>query len=239
MSAWQASVLTLFPELFPGPLGLSLAGKARQNGIWSLETVDIRDFASDKHRTVDDAPFGGGPGLVMRPDVLARAIDAAAGRGASGRPAIYLTPRGARFDQARARALAKGPGVLLICGRFEGIDQRVIEARGVEELSLGDFVLAGGEIAAMAVLDAAVRLLPGVVGDPATLTEESFADGPWRLLLEYPQYTRPAEFEGRAVPEVLISGHHEKIKAWRLTEAETLTEARRADLWSAYSAEKK
>jgi len=236
---WRATVLTLFPEMFPGPLGLSLAGKAQKDGIWALEALDIRDFARDKHRTVDDAPFGGGPGLVMRPDVLARAIDAATGRDASPRPAIYLTPRGRRFDQARARALAEGPGVVLICGRFEGVDQRAIEARGVEEMSLGDFVLAGGEIAAMAVLDATLRLLPGVVGDPATLKEESFADGPWRWLLEYPQYTRPAEFEGRGVPEVLTSGYHEKIKAWRLAEAESLTKARRADLWSAYLAEKK
>jgi len=232
MSVWRASVLTLFPTMFPGPLGHSLAGKALETGLWALESVDIRDFARDKHRTVDDTPFGGGPGLVMRPDVLARAIDAATGGGASQRPAIYLSPRGARFDQARARALAEGPGVVLICGRFEGVDQRVIEARGVEELSLGDFVLAGGEIAAMAVLDATVRLLPGVVGDPATLVEESFADGPWRGLLEYPQYTRPAEFEGRGVPEVLISGDHAKIKAWRRAEAEALTKARRPDLGS-------
>jgi tRNA (guanine37-N1)-methyltransferase len=228
---WTATVLTLFPEMFPGPLGLSLAGKALAEGRWALETVDIRRFARDKHATVDDAPFGGGPGMVMRPDVVDAAL---ASLPDDGRPAIFLTPRGRLVDQARIKALAEGPGVALLCGRYEGIDARVIEARGLEELSLGDFVLSGGEIAALAVIDAAVRLLPGVVGDAASLDEESFAHG----LLEYPHYTRPQEWAGRAVPEVLASGHHEKIRAWRLAEAEELTRRRRPDLWARYAAQK-
>ena len=224
---WKATVLTLFPEMFPGPLGLTLAGKALAQGHWALEAVDIRDFARDKHATVDDAPFGGGPGMVMRPDVVDAAL---ASLPDDGRPTVFLTPRGKLLDQARVRALAEGPGVALLCGRYEGIDARVIEARGLEEVSLGDFVLSGGEIAAMTVLDACVRLLPGVVGDAASLDEESFAAG----LLEYPHYTRPQSWGGRAVPEVLTSGHHEKIRAWRLAEAERTTRERRPDLWARY-----
>jgi len=228
---WTATVLTLFPEMFPGTLGVSLAGKALAAGHWALETVDIRRFARDKHATVDDAPFGGGPGMVMRPDVVDAAL---ASLPADERPAIFLTPRGRLVDQARIKKLAEGPGVAFLCGRYEGIDARVIEARGLEELSLGDFVLSGGEIAALAVIDAAVRLLPGVVGDAASLDEESFAQG----LLEYPHYTRPQDWGGRAVPEVLASGHHEKIKAWRLAQAEELTRQRRPDLWARYAAQR-
>ncbi len=221
--AWTVTVLTLFPEMFPGPLGCSLAGKALGERLWRLETVDIRGFARDKHRTVDDAPFGGGPGMVMRPDVLDRAIAEAAGPG----PVVYLSPRGRLIDQARVKALAAGPGATLLCGRYEGVDERVIEAHGVEELSLGDFVLSGGEPAAIALIDACVRLLPGVVGDQATLAEESFEDG----LLEYPHYTRPQSWEGRAVPEVLLSGHHDKIRQWRQEQRERATRERRPDLW--------
>jgi tRNA (guanine37-N1)-methyltransferase len=220
---WLATVLTLFPEMFPGPLGCSLAGKALGDGLWRLETVDIRGFARDKHRTVDDAPFGGGPGMVMRPDVLDRAIAEGAGPG----PVVYLSPRGRLIDQARVKALAAGPGTTLLCGRYEGVDERVIEARGVEELSLGDFVLSGGEPAAIALIDACVRLLPGVVGDETTLAEESFEDG----LLEYPHYTRPQDWEGRAVPEVLLSGHHDKIRQWRQEQRERVTRERRPDMW--------
>jgi tRNA (guanine37-N1)-methyltransferase len=215
--------MTLFPEMFPGPLGCSLAGKALAEGLWRLETVDIRGFARDKHRSVDDAPFGGGPGMVMRPDVLDRVI----GEGAGPGPVVYLSPRGRLVDQARIKALAGGPGVSLLCGRYEGVDERVIEARGVEELSLGDFVLSGGEPAAIALVDACVRLLPGVVGDRATLAEESFEDG----LLEYPHYTRPQTWEGRAVPEVLLSGHHDRIRQWRQEQRERATRERRPDLW--------
>ncbi|HEY3918303.1 MAG TPA: tRNA (guanosine(37)-N1)-methyltransferase TrmD [Stellaceae bacterium] len=225
---WTATVLTIFPEMFPGPLAHSLAGKALADNIWRLDTVDIRDFAQDRHRTVDDAPFGGGPGMVMRPDVLDRALAATAATG----PTICLSPRGPRLDQTRVAALAAGPGVRLLCGRFEGIDQRVIDAHRIEELSLGDFVLSGGEPAAVALLDACIRLLPGVVGDAATLEEESFQHG----LLEYPHYTRPQEWQGRAVPEVLLSGHHENIRRWRMTEAERVTRERRPDLWQRYLA---
>lgn len=229
MSApWTATVLTIFPEMFPGPLGHSLAGKALAEGIWQLDTVDIRDFAQDKHRSVDDSPFGGGPGMVMRPDVIDAAI---AGTEAPG-PILYLSPRGYRLDQARVTALAAGPGVRLLCGRFEGIDQRVIDAHAIEELSLGDFVLSGGEPAAIALIDACVRLLPGVVGDAATLDEESFQNG----LLEYPHYTRPAEWRGLAVPEVLLSGHHDKIRRWRVAQAEEATRERRPDLWERHLA---
>ncbi|MGH7084698.1 MAG: tRNA (guanosine(37)-N1)-methyltransferase TrmD [Acetobacteraceae bacterium] len=225
---WQATVLTIFPEMLPGPLAHSLAGKARVAGLWCLETVDIRAFARDKHRSVDDAPFGGGAGMVMRPDVLEAAIAGAGGIG----PLILLSPRGARLDQERVKALAAGPGVRLVCGRFEGVDQRVIEARGVEELSLGDFVLSGGEPAAIALLDACVRLLPGVAGQAESVIEESFAEG----LLEYPHYTRPSAWQGRAVPAVLVSGDHARIRAWRRTEAERLTRERRPDLWRRYVA---
>ena len=212
---WVATVLTLFPEMFPWPLGCSLAGSALAEGVWRLETVDIRGFARDKHRSVDDAPFGGGPGMVMRPDVLDRAIAEAAGPG----PVVYLSPRGRRLEQARVKDLAAGPGVTLLCGRYEGVDERVIEARSIEELSLGDFVLSGGEPAALALIDACVRLLPGVVGEPATLAEESFEDG----LLEYPHYTRPQEWAGRAVPEVLLSGDHARIRRWRQEQRERAT----------------
>jgi tRNA (guanine37-N1)-methyltransferase len=228
MTPWTATVLTLFPAMFPGPLGQSLAGKALADGVWRLETVDIRDFARDKHRSVDDAPFGGGPGMVMRPDIVDAAI---AGTAAPG-PVLCLSPRGRPFDQARARELAAGPGVRLLCGRFEGIDVRVIEARAIEEVSLGDFVLSGGEPAAIALIDACVRLLPGVVGDAAGLAEESFVEG----LLEYPHYTRPQDWQGRTVPDVLLSGHHERIRQWRLAEAEKATRERRPDLWERYLA---
>ena len=220
-------VLTIFPAMFPGPLGHSLAGRALAEGIWCLETVDIRDFARDKHRSVDDTPFGGGAGMVMRPDVVGDALAAVA---RSGTPLIYLSPRGRLLDQARVRALASGPGMNLLCGRFEGVDERVLEAYEVEELSLGDFVLSGGEPASIALIDACVRLLPGVVGQSESLAEESFAGG----LLEYPQYTRPREWRGRGVPEALLSGHHERIREWRMAAAERATRERRPDLWRRY-----
>jgi tRNA (guanine37-N1)-methyltransferase len=226
-NSWSATVLTLFPAMFPGPLGHSLPGKALSNGLWSLDVRDIRDFGLGKHRTVDDTPAGGGPGMVMRADVACAAMDAV-DRG--GRPLIYLSPRGLPLTQARVRALAAGPGAILLCGRFEGLDQRAIEARQVEEVSLGDFVLAGGEIAAMALVEAAVRLLPGVLGDHASTGEESFAAG----LLEYPHYTRPQTFEGRAIPDVLSQGNHSEISKWRQAEAEKLTRLRRPDLWTLY-----
>jgi len=231
---WTARILTLFPEMFPGPLGFSLAGKALEKGLWRLETVDIRAFARDKHRTVDDAPFGGGPGMVMRADILADAIDATRAGAEPEAALIYLSPRGRPLDQDRVQRLAAGPGAVVVCGRFEGVDERVIEARGVEEVSLGDFVLSGGEPAAIALIDACVRLLPGVVGDPATLDVESFAGG----LLEHPHYTRPQVWEGREVPEALLSGHHERIRIWRLARSEELTKARRRDLWERYRAER-
>jgi len=220
---WRASVLTIFPEMFPGPLAQSLAGKAMTSGIWSLETVDIRAHATDKHRTVDDTPAGGGPGMVMKADVLARAIDAAG----EGRPRLLMSPRGTPLTQGRIAQLASGPGAIIVCGRFEGVDERVIEGRNLEEVSLGDFVLSGGEIAALALLDACVRLLPGVMGKEVSGAEESFAEG----LLEYPHYTRPQLWEGRAIPEVLVSGDHAKVAAWRRAEAEMLTRQRRPDLW--------
>jgi tRNA (guanine37-N1)-methyltransferase len=224
---WRASALTIFPEMFPGPLGLSLAGKALASGAWSLDVVDIRSFATDKHRTVDDTPAGGGPGMVMKADVLGRAIDATA---TDTRPRLLMSPRGTPLTQARIETLTGDAGVVLVCGRFEGIDERVIAARGLEEVSVGDYVLSGGEIAAMALLDACVRLLPGVMGAAASGTEESFADG----LLEYPHYTRPQVWEGRPIPEILTSGDHAKIAAWRRAEAERLTKARRPDLWAAF-----
>lgn len=226
---WRASVLTIFPDMFPGPLGMSLAGKALASGVWSLEAVDIRSFATDRHRSVDDTPAGGGPGMVMRADVLARAIDASA---SDSRPRLLMSPRGIPLTQARVAALSRGEGAVLVCGRFEGVDERVIAARGLEEVSVGDYVLSGGEIAAMALIDACVRLLPGVMGHEASGTEESFSDG----LLEYPQYTRPQLFEGQPIPETLISGDHARVAAWRRTEAERLTEARRPDLWAAWQA---
>jgi tRNA (guanine37-N1)-methyltransferase len=221
---WRATVLTIFPEMFPGPLGVSLAGKALQKGLWALETSDIRSHATDKHRTVDDTPAGGGPGMVMKADVLARAIDAAG----ADRPRLMMSPRGAQLTQRRVMELAAGPGAIILCGRFEGVDERVIAARGLEEVSIGDFVLSGGETAALTLLDACVRLLPGVMGAQASGTEESFADG----LLEYPQYTRPQVFEGLPIPEVLLSGDHGKIAAWRRAQAERLTRERRPDLWA-------
>lgn len=223
---WRAQALTLFPEMFPGALGASLAGKALAAGLWSLDTLDIRDFARDKHRTVDDAPFGGGAGMVMRADVIDAAIDAAADIG----PLIYLTPRGAPFTQARAQKLADGPGVTLLCGRYEGVDQRVLDARGVEEISIGDFVLSGGEAAALTVLDVCVRLLPGVMGGAASLDEESFENG----LLEYPLYTRPRVWRDMEPPDILLSGDHGRIAAWRKAQSEAATQQKRPDLWAAY-----
>ncbi len=229
---WTARVLTLFPEMFPGPLGLSLAGKALERGIWALDVLDIRDFARDKHRAVDDAPFGGGAGMVMRPDVLDAALVAANARAApeTGVPVVYLSPRGRLLDRALARELAQGPGAILLCGRYEGVDERVLEAHGIAELSIGDYVLSGGEPAALVLIDAVVRLLPGVMGNEASPAEESFERG----LLEYPHYTRPAEWQGRKVPEVLVSGHHEKVRKWRQAQAERITEQRRPDLWARY-----
>ncbi len=280
---WRASVITLFPELFPGPLGASLAGKAHGKGLWALDAVDLRGYATDKHRTVDDTPAGGGPGMVMKADVLARAIDAVTGeshpafpspeRGGSDRdqrsgegsqpgprpppgeqqladlpllgggfsappagsglrPRLLMSARGAPFTQARAAQLAAGPGLVIVCGRFEGVDERAIEARGLEEVSIGDYVLSGGELAAMVLIDACVRLIPGVMGKEASAAEESFA----QHLLEYPHYTKPQSWEGRAIPEVLVSGDHAKVAAWRRAEAERLTRARRPDLWAAYLA---
>jgi tRNA (guanine37-N1)-methyltransferase len=228
---WRASVLTIFPDMFPGPLGLSLAGKALAAGLWGLDTIDIRTHATDKHRSVDDTPAGGGPGMVMKPDVLARAVDAVAAD-ADTRPRLLMSPRGQPLTQQRVEALARGPGCIVLCGRFEGVDERVIEGRALEDISVGDYVLSGGEIAAFALLDACIRLLPGVMGQEASAAEESFAQG----LLEYPQYTRPAVWEGRAIPEVLTSGDHGKVAAWRRQEAERLTRERRPDLWAAYSA---
>ena len=226
-NSWSATVLTLFPEMFPGPLGVSLLGKALANGFWRLDVRDIRDHGLGKHRAVDDTPAGGGPGMVMRADVAAAAIDAVERRGS---PLIYLSPRGVPLTQARVRDLVAGPGAVLLCGRFEGLDQRVIEARRIEEISLGDFVLAGGEIAAMALIEAAVRLIPGVLGDHASTEEESFAAG----LLEYPHYTRPQSFEERTIPDVLTQGNHKEISRWRRDQAEALTKARRPDLWTLY-----
>ncbi len=228
---WRATVLTIFPEMFPGPLGCSLAGRALEDGIWSLETVDIRGFARDKHGSVDDAPFGGGPGMVMRPDIVADALEA---KTESEGAVIYMSPRGRALDQARVREIASDPSVTLLCGRFEGIDARVTDEFEIDEVSLGDFVLSGGEPAAIALIDACVRLLPGVVGQDDSLAEESFERG----LLEYPQYTRPQSWRDRAVPEILLSGHHEKVKAWRQDQAEKITRERRPDLWQRYVAER-
>lgn len=230
--SWRATVLTLFPDMFPGPLGQSLAGRALEAGRWSLEARDIRAHATDRHRSVDDTPFGGGAGMVMRPDVVDAAIGAVLdGDGGDGaRSLVFLTPRGRPFAQADARRWAAGPGLVLLCGRYEGIDQRVVEARGAEEVGIGDYVLSGGELAAMVVLDACVRLLPGVMGAAESAEEESFSAG----LLEYPHYTRPAEWRGRRVPDVLLSGNHAAIAAWRRAEAERITAARRPDLWAAH-----
>jgi tRNA (guanine37-N1)-methyltransferase len=231
---WRATVLTLFPEMFPGPLSVSLAGKALASGLWALEARDIRDAATDRHRSVDDTPAGGGPGMVLRADVLAAAIDAAdiaedrLKDHPKDRPRLLMSPRGRPLTQSRVAELAAGPGPLIVCGRFEGVDQRAIEARSLEEVSVGDYVLSGGEIAALALIDACVRLLPGVMGKLASGADESFSDG----LLEYPQYTRPQEFEGRPIPEILVSGDHARVAAWRRAEAEALTRARRPDLWA-------
>ncbi|HSM96735.1 MAG TPA: tRNA (guanosine(37)-N1)-methyltransferase TrmD [Rhizomicrobium sp.] len=230
---WRATVLTLFPEMFPGVLGHSLLGKALQKNIWSLDARDIREHGLGRHRTVDDTPSGGGPGMVMRADVACAAIDAARACN-PGAPAIYLSPRGAPLTQARVRELANGPGAILLCGRFEGLDQRAIEARSLEEISLGDFVLAGGEIAATALIEASVRLIPGVLGAEASPEDESFSHG----LLEYPQYTRPQSFEGREIPEVLTNGNHKEIAKWRQGEAERLTRVRRPDLWTLFEKKK-
>lgn len=231
--SFRASVLTLYPEMFPGPLGLSLAGRALEAGAWSLEAVQIRDFASDRHRTVDDTPAGGGVGMVMRADILARAIDHASPVG-DERPKLLMSPRGRPLTQRRVRELAAGPGAVIVCGRFEGVDQRVIDRRRLEEVSVGDYVLSGGEPAALVLLDAVVRLLPGVMGNEASGEEESFESG----LLEHPHYTRPQDFEGAGIPDILLSGNHGKIAKWRRAAAEKLTAARRPDLWAAYRGDK-
>lgn len=230
---WQATVLTLFPDAFPGVLGASVIGTAEKNRIWALETVDIRDFAANKHRNVDDTPAGGGPGMVFRPDVSAAAIDSVVpALNGEDRPLIYLTPRGAPLTQKRVRELALGPGLIVFCGRFEGLDQRVIEARQMEEISIGDFVLAGGEVAAQVMIEACVRLLPGVLGAADSIEDESFEDG----LLEYPLYTRPKEWDGRGIPDILRSGHHKAIADWRLEKQKEITKARRPDLWALWQA---
>jgi len=220
---FAATVLTLYPEMFPGPLGISLAGRALREGLWSLESVQIRDFATDKHRSVDDTPAGGGAGMVMRVDVLAAALDSVR----SDAPVLAMTPRGRPLTQARVRELAAGPGATIICGRFEGMDERLFEARAIEPVSIGDYILSGGEMAALTLLDACIRLIPGVMGAPSSGMDESFETG----LLEYPQYTRPVEWEGRTIPEVLRSGDHAKIEAWRRAMAENDTRLRRPDLW--------
>lgn len=225
--SWRAQILTIFPDMFPGPLGASLAGKALQQKIWQLDVLDIRDFATDKHNSVDDTPYGGGAGMVMRPDVIDAAILGAEKKFGPAAHKIYLSPRGRKLDQALVKELAAAPSILLLCGRYEGVDQRVIEAQELEEVSLGDFVLAGGEVAAMALIEACVRLLPGAVGNAETHAEESFEQN----LLEYPHYTKPAEWQGRKVPDVLVSGDHAKVKNWRRQKAEEITEQRRPDLW--------
>lgn len=231
---WTASVLTIMPQMFPGPLGESLAGTALRDDKWRLDVIDIRDFASDRHRSVDDTPAGGGPGMVLRADVVGRAIDAVRGKTPAGR-LLYMSPRGRRLDQALVHELAAEAGTVVLCGRFEGVDQRVLEARNIEEVSLGDYVLSGGELAAMVLIDAVVRLLPGVINCAGSLDSESFAQG----LLEYPHYTRPRDWEGRAIPDVLLSGDHKRIEAWRRDEAERLTRERRPDLWTAYQQQKR
>ncbi len=229
MSTWATTILTLFPEMFPGPLDASLAGAARAKGIWSLETRDIRGHATDPHRSVDDSPFGGGPGMIMRADVVDAAL---ADLPDDGRPRLYLSPRGRVLNQAMVHDIAVGDGVVLLCGRYEGLDERVIQSNGLDEVSLGDFVLSGGEPAAIALIDACVRLLPGVMGAQDSHAEESFESG----LLEYPHYTRPAEWRGRTVPDVLLSGHHERIQRWRMDQARRITRERRVDLWARYVA---
>jgi len=230
---WSAHVLTLYPDMFPGPVGQSLAGRGLENGAWDLKVSNIRDYAVGKHHVVDDSPFGGGAGMVMRPDVLGSAIDAAKAVSGEDKRLIYFSPRGRVMNQKLVREIAEGPGAILVCGRFEGIDQRVIEARQMEEVCLGDFVLSGGEVAALVLLDSVVRLLPGVTGNQESLKEESFETG----LLEYPHYTRPPVWEGRDVPEVLLSGHHKKIREWRQRCSEDVTKQRRTDLWDRWSDE--
>ncbi len=227
--SWRAVVLTLFPEMFPGPLGQSLGGRALGEAIWSLRTHDLRAHGLGRHRNVDDTPFGGGAGMVMRPDIVDAALDAATAD-APGLPVVYPTPRGRTLRQAEVRRLAEGPGIVLLCGRYEGVDERVLEAREIEQVSVGDYVLSGGETAALVLLDACVRLLPGVMGCGESAVEESHSDG----LLEYPHYTRPAEWRGRVVPPVLLSGHHAAIAAWRRTQSEDATRTRRPDLWAAH-----
>ncbi|WP_334061154.1 tRNA (guanosine(37)-N1)-methyltransferase TrmD [Limimaricola cinnabarinus] len=232
--AWTAQVITLFPQAFPGVLGESLTGKALRDGLWQLQPIDLRPYGEGKHRNVDDTPAGGGAGMVLRPDIVGRAIEDAKARAKGVTPVIYLSPRGRRFDQALARELSRADGVILLCGRFEGVDERVLEEHEVLEVSLGDFVLTGGEIAAQALIDATVRLIPRVLGNQASTEEESFSHG----LLEHPQYTKPALWKGRAIPEILLSGHHAKITDWRRTMAERLTKERRPDLWRAYCEER-
>ncbi|WP_428927813.1 tRNA (guanosine(37)-N1)-methyltransferase TrmD [Marinibacterium sp. SX1] len=231
---WKARIITLFPSAFPGVLGESLTGKALQDGLWQLETIDLREFGIGKHRNVDDTPAGGGAGMVLRADVLGPAIEQAMAGTSPNWPLIYLSPRGRRMDQPMMRTLARTDGITLICGRFEGIDERVLQHYGVQEVSLGDFVMTGGEIAAQALIDATVRLMPGVLGNASSAVEESFSDG----LLEHPQYTRPADWQGQPIPEVLMSGHHGRIAAWRHDQAEAITRARRPDLWAAFTARK-
>lgn len=232
-ATWTAKVLTLFPEMFPGPLGCSLAGKALDEGVWALETLDIRSFADGNHHVVDDTPFGGGAGMIMRADVIDRALDYVSESFSQiSLPILYLTPRGAPLTQLRVRDLAAGNGVVVVCGRYEGIDERAIDAWNMEEISLGDYILSGGEPAAISLIDASVRLLPGVMGSDLSQNEESFERG----LLEYPQYTRPRIWRERTVPDVLLSGHHDKVRAWRQMESEKITRARRPDLWDLYAA---
>ena len=230
---WRSKVLTLFPEMFPGPLGMSLAGRGLNEGIWSLETKNIRDHGNDRHASVDDPPFGGGHGMVMRPDVIDRALSELL-EASPNLPLVATSPRGAPLNQARVRKFAAGPGLIILCGRFEGIDQRVIEAYDMEEISVSDVILSGGETAAFILLDACVRLLDGIIGKPESAEDESFESG----LLEYPHYTRPHNWKGRRVPTVLMSGHHENIRKWRQAEAESITKQRRPDLWSLYQIHK-
>ncbi len=233
--AWHAQIITLFPEAFPGVLGLSLTGRGLKDGVWQMSTINLRDFGDGRHRNVDDTPAGGGAGMVLRPDVMGKAIEHARGKMRGNAPILYMSPRGRPFDQAMAKQLAQTNGATILCGRFEGLDQRVIDHYGITEVSMGDYVLTGGEIAAQAMIDATVRLLPGILGNDASAEEESFSDG----LLEHPQYTRPAEWNGLAIPDILQSGHHGKIEAWRQEMSEKITQERRPDLWAAHIARQK